>query len=364
MTSRNLTPLLAALILAPLASPHASARQQEATRPPAAPSSESELINHPPPLEQVSPYLDFGYHKPLSFEQGVITLVNNGDKPIKILKTRGECACTVATANKEIVQPGEGVELLVGLELPLELGAVSKQVIVEVEGYKFPFITEVSGESGYAVRVNGGGVSNIVVDLVGQLTLEAIDGRPFRVLALNGQPPVLKDFDPEKDRPRTQYVLLHDFSNIAPINLPRWIIIETDHPDARMVDVIAMIPGTIRLTGTEPWQPVKDHLVLGAIPMDEPSITIMVMTGKPLTPGQKLTSRSRSFDARVDIVNAYKPTTGAGIQIELKITPRGSFQGFLNAVCDLDLDGNKTALEIFARVMPKDQIPIDPKPRE
>ena len=127
-----------------------------------------------------------------------------------------------------------------------------------------------------------------------------------------------------------------------------------------MIDVIALFPGVARLTGTEPWRPIRDHLVIGAIPMNEPTMTAMVMTGRPLTPGQKLTIRSRSLDCRVDIVGARKPPIGGGILLDLKVTPRGSFQGFLNAVLDVTLEGDRTSFEIFARVMPKDQIPPTP----
>src|SRR5690606_13215071 len=120
------------------------------------------------------------------------------------------------------------------------------------------------------------------------------------------------DFNPETDRPRTEYVIEHDFRDLAPIDLPRWVVIETDHPGAWMAPVEASIAGTPRLSRRDAWRPVVDHIFLGSIPMDEPTQTVMVMTGKPLVPGQKFTCRSRSLDARVDIVGARKPAEGGG----------------------------------------------------
>ena len=303
--------------------------------------------------------LDFGYRKPLSFEQGIVTLVNMGEEPLKIETTRGECACTVATANKEIVQPGESVDLLIGLEVPPELGPVHKQVIVTVEGYEFPFLTSIQAESGLPVRVNGGGRASIVVDRVGTMTLDSIEGRPFKVISINGREPIYTNFNPERDRPRAQYVVGYDFSDLAIIDTPRRVIVETDHPGARMIDVQAMIAGAVPLSLPHKWRPVRDHIVMGSIPMDKPSKTIMVMTGKPLIPGEKFTCRSRSLDARVDIVGAYPPQNGGGIQIDLKVTPRGGFEGFLHAIVDITLENDATSLEIFARVMPEELITPD-----
>lgn len=326
---------------------------------PAPASQSTEVIQASPPFEQVTPLLDFGYRKPLSFEQGIVTLVNMGDSPLKIRSTRGECVCTVATANKDTVQPGESVDLLIGLEVPPELGPVEKKVLVEVEGYQFPFLTSIYAESGLPVRVNGGGNASIVVDRVGRMTLDSIEGRPFTVLGINGRPPKHVDFNPDRDRPRAQYVVEYDFSDLATIDLPRRVIVETDHPDARMIDVQAMLNGAPKLSLPHKWRPVRDHIVMGAIPMDQPSITMMVMTGKPMIPGERFTCRSRSMDARVDIVGARMPSQGGGIQIDLKVTPRGGFQGFLHAIVDITLENDSTALEIFARVMPADQIPPD-----
>lgn len=338
------------------------ARQSE-QKAPAAPSAPAAAtaapVNNPPPFEQVTPALDFGYRTPLAFEQGIITLVNMGEEPLKITAAHGECACTVVTANKDVVQPGESVDLLVGLEIPPELGLVSKKVVIDVEGFQFPFITAVRAESGLPVRVNNGGQTSIVVDLVGKMTLESVEGRPFQVIAINGKPPIYFDFDPEKDRPRTQYVVGHDFSDLAAIDLPRRVIVETDHPGARMIDVQAMLANAYALSLPHKWRPVRDHLVMGSIPMNEPSMTYMVMAGKPLIPGQKFTCRARGLDARVDIVGAHIPAEGGGILIDLKVTPRGGFQGFLHTIVDITLEGDATALEIFARVAPKDQIPPD-----
>lgn len=326
---------------------------------PASAADQPEPLNAAPPFEQVTPVLDFGYCKPLSFQQGIVTLVNMGDKTLKIHMTKGECACTVATANKDHVEPGESVDLLIGLEVPPELGPVNKQVIVEVDGYKFPFLTSIYAESGLPVRVNGGGRASIVVDRVGKMTLDSIEGRPFTVIAINGRPPIFTDFDPAHDRPRAQYVVGYDFSDLAPVDLPRRVMVETDHPGARMIDVQAMIAGAPKLSLPHKWRPVRDHIVMGSIPMDKPSQTIMVMTGRPLVPGEKFTCRSRSLNARVDIVGAYPPKEGGGIQIDLKITPRGGFEGFLHAIVDITLENDQTSLEIFARVMPEEQIPPD-----
>jgi hypothetical protein len=191
------------------------------------------------------------------------------------------------------------------------------------------------------------------------MTLDSIEGRPFTVIAINGRPPIFTDFDPAHDRPRAQYVVGYDFSDLAPVDLPRRVMVETDHPGARMIDVQAMIAGAPKLSLPHKWRPVRDHIVMGSIPMDKPSQTIMVMTGRPLVPGEKFTCRSRSLNARVDIVGAYPPKEGGGIQIDLKITPRGGCEGFLHAIVDITLENDQTSLEIFARVMPEEQIPPD-----
>ncbi len=61
--------------------------------------------------------------------------------------------------------------------------------------------------------------------------MTALDSTPYRILSINGAPPIFDDsddFQPGVDDPRTQYTIRWDFRDVE--HPPRLLVVETDHP--------------------------------------------------------------------------------------------------------------------------------------
>lgn len=306
----------------------------------------------PPQLQQVSPRLNFGTHKPLSFLSDTITLVNADKKPLTLAKAIGECSCTDATilGNKKTIAVGEEVEILVAVEFPREMGLYTKQLFVYEEGNARPMPIPFDFEVGYPVVINGGPRNAIVIERTGEITLESRESKAFSVVSISGRAPIYNGFDPAAQLPQTRYTVLYDWSSVPSADLPRWLVIETDHPEAEMMCIAARIPGWQPVLDKKTWHPMDEFIAMGRIPPDVSSPATMLFTGKPVLPGQSITLRSSNPDLLVNVAAARRPDRGGGMVVDLNVKPRVGFTGFAATVVTVEYDGAKTGFDLFARV--------------
>lgn len=337
------------MLLAGLCGTPAAAQQS----PPAGPQPEAQPVPYPA-LQQVSPRLNFGTHRPLHFVSDTITLVNSGAKPLSLAKAIGECSCTDATIldNKKTLAPGEQVDILVAVEFPREQGQYTKNLLVYEEGNPRPLPIPFDFEVGYAIKINGGPRYAIVMERAGEITLESADAKPFRVVALSGRAPIYNDFDPATDAPRADYKVIFDWSAVPTADLPRWMVIETDHPDAEMMCIPARVTGWRSIIDKRSWHPMDEFIALGSIPTESATPAAMLFTGKPLLPGSAITVKSSNPDLLVNVSGARKPDRGGGMELDLNVKPRVGFTGFAATIVTVEYDGASTAFDLFARVDP------------
>lgn len=316
-----------------------------------APAADQEVVV--PALEQVSPRLDLGLGRPMSLHTGTVTLMNVGDKPIRLGKVQGECSCTDATVlhNKRVLEPGEDVEILIAVEFPREMGNYTKGVLVFEEGNPAPFYVPIDMEVGYPVRVNGGARFAIVVSRIGTLRLESTENRNFSVLSVHGVPPEFEDYDPLTEPPRASYLVKHDWSNVPRESLPRWMVIETDHPGAEMMAIPARIQGWTPIIDKKSWRPVDEFILLGRIKSGSTTRAHMLFSGKAVQAGKRVDVESSNPDLLVRIANVRKPDRGGGMHVDFDITPRVGARGFVQSVITLKYDGATTAFDLFARIV-------------
>ncbi len=312
-----------------------------------------EIAAKVPPLRMITGhFVDLGYVKPRSFPTQLIGLINNGDRTLTIRSIKGDCSCIEPTLvnDKQQVGPGDSIEIIVGVEMPLVLGDFSRQVQIEMEGYEEPFRIPVYAEVGWAVRINGGGMFAVVPDRKGRFRLDAVDSRPFRVLAVQGRPPKYVGFDPITDEPRTEYQIEYDFSSASPAELPRWVVIETDHPEARMIDMPAMIPGGQVIIDKQKWHVYEERLLIERVEPGSPVITTMTLTGRAFKPGETINMRSSNKDIGLQITGVRRPEHINGLGVDLKIQPGAGLSGWLHSVLTVEMGGEATAVDLFIRV--------------
>ncbi|HBS29635.1 MAG TPA: hypothetical protein DEB06_09350 [Phycisphaerales bacterium] len=302
-----------------------------------------------PPLQQVSPALNLGYHKPGELVQGVITIMNAGDKPLTIGKITTSCECTLADVSKRELKPGEATDLFVGMNIPGELGQVERGILVAVDGYRDPFVTAVGVEVGFPVRLNGGGRTAGVTGIRGAFKVDSVEGKPFRVFAVNGDEPQFVGYDPAKDSPRTEYQVMYDWADRRGVEVPRWLVVETDHPGAEMFVGRALVTGVMPLSSRESIKPVQEYLLLGQVQAGKAAPAAVTISGRPFKQGQQLRVTSRSPNLSVRVVKLQKPEKGGGIEVVMELVPKEDFRGFLSAIVDFEIDGMTCGTDVYLR---------------
>lgn len=315
-----------------------------------------------PTITQVSPKLNLGVHLPLAFASDTVTFVNSGNEPIVLERAQGECSCTDATIlqNTKPFGPGEQIEVLVGVEYPREAGLYTKTFYVYEKGNPAPYPVQFDFEVGYAIKINGGPKYAIVVERGGRLTLESRTRQPFRVISISGMAPVFEGFDPATDPLRDNYSLMYSLNDVRKEDLPRWLVIETDHPDAEMMAIPARISGWRPILDKTAWHPMDEFITMGTISGQGPTRTSMLFSGKPVLPGKRIVVKSSNPELSVRVIGARRPDRGGGMVVDFDIAPMRDVKGFVSSVLTVEYDDAETGFDVFARVDPS--MPAPPVP--
>jgi len=328
----------------------------------------------PPPLVQVSPYLDLGFVVPDGYSQGVVTIMNDSEETIQILNAKGDCHCTTPVIQQMILEPGQSTDMVVGLNAPHLLGRIFKKVFITAAGYNTPFEVPFTAEVEHAILVNGGEGRSVIVDLSGSYKLESINKEPFRILFINGKKLTADDFanfDPESDDPRNFYEIQYDYTDLRKDELPRWIVIETDRPNTKMFEFPAFFKEALKFPHSENWWPVPDVLVNPSIEAGAWTPMEIVMSGNLPKPGDSVGITPSNPDLAVRIKNVGLPDTGPGMRIDFEVKPRWGYEGFISSALNFEMGENYAVVEFFSRVRPYEggaDAPavnglLEPKPR-
>ncbi|MDX2115734.1 MAG: DUF1573 domain-containing protein [Planctomycetota bacterium] len=303
-----------------------------------------------PQLKQISPYLNLGYHPPMKLVSDTMTFENISDKPIEIERAVGECSCTDATVLSDtmVVQPGASVDILIAVEFPREVGIFEKSILIYEKGNPTPRHVPFSFEVGYPVRVNGGARHAIVYARTGVIKLDSVDKTPFNVLTVHGRQPMYEGYEPGQPI-RPAYSVVFDWTAVHAEKLPRWMIIETDHPGAEMLAVPAMVEGYRIIRDEKSWKTVDPLVVMGPIPSESPSVIEVLFSGKPVIPNQKVRVLSSNPNVDLRVVGVRKPYRGGGMVIQYEVSPRNGYEGFLETIVTTEYDGSIAMFDLFAR---------------
>ncbi len=190
-----------------------------------------------PPLQFEMPFLDMGILRPGDFVTNLIEVENTSDERLTVRNIYTGCKCTVAyfEDNQTIIGPGERLNLVIETEAGYNLISKSVSVSVAVREYKSALRFTTKFQVNHIVACSPKFL-NAKRKKNGQLTLRASDGRPFRVLSINGDAPVYhenQEFNPDTDPARTLYTIKWDLNTVE--KMPRLLIVETDHPENRII---------------------------------------------------------------------------------------------------------------------------------
>ncbi len=298
------------------ASPASSVAAAAATTQPTA--------NAVPPVVFTPQLVDFGYILPNADSTGTFEIRNVGDRPLKILRTTASCQCTTVTRlDGTILAPGQSASLTARIDGRSFPGERIETVTFVFEGYTQTIQVGMRGEVTLPIRArpaffNLAKLDRDGDDRTGHVVIESLDGRPFNILAADQRPPRFVDFDPIIDEPKSSYVLEWDLTEYADEDLPRWWIVETDHPDCPILDSWVRHKATIENPKGRPWI-VKDRLVLLGLLDDtlpvEITVTISNIAADRI---HAVRSLAKEFDAK--LVNFTR--TGNDGLCTVQISPR------------------------------------------
>lgn len=304
-----------------------------------------------PRLEIVGEPLDFGFIAPGAGATRSIRLINTSQDTLRIARIMPSCPCLIVRPRAEKIPSGGEVQLIVALDTPAELGPLGRSIRIFCDGYNAPFQFTVGGEVTYRVRINRGNPASIPL-AKGHLTLESLDDRPFTILSFNGEPPTLIGLD-EGAPPRAAYTLAYDWSALAPQDVPRWAIIETDHPGAQLIDVKVLVPGVWESwRPANRWRALDERITLGAdINPDEWIPFSATLTGLPYRPDLHVEARSSNPDVEIELLEARKPDKAGGVECRLRARFRTGTRGSTQTVLTLTVGDLESGIDLFARVV-------------
>ena len=203
----------------------------------------AQIANYSQPTTVLAdpPLINLGFIEPRSTITRTFRLSNISKAPITIETVTPSCTCTTLDAAGKIIPAFGSLEVPVTMKVAASTGVKSASVTFTFSDRSTPTVLNMSG----GTRVP---FINLFDDpqrpkdiapppMAGTLKVMSIDQRPFRILSVMNQPPAFAGFDPAKDSPATSYDLVYDFSKVPCERMPPYLIIETDHPLAPVIDM-------------------------------------------------------------------------------------------------------------------------------
>jgi hypothetical protein len=302
-----------------------------------------------PPLVLDPPVCDFGFVSPSASPTKKIKLKNTSDKPLTILAIQPSCKCT--TVNDlvgEEIPAGGFLELEASMKATSAPGPKKAEIKILIDGFSRVVNLQMMQEITLAVRAAPGYINAVKGQpQSGRFVLESIDKKPFSVCAVHGRAPAFVGFDPAKDPPQNQYVLEYDVNSFPVGRKPRYLVIETDHPEAPLVDIFFRIEESfpkpvlkmqeyrLALGKVEQGTPGEFLLDIGELPADEPVVSVATTY-----PG-----------ARVEMLETTKE--GIFTKIKCRFTPPPEFTGLMYAPISIFTTRRQQDMGVFGMYTPK-----------
>ena len=307
-----------------------------------------------PPVEFEPANLNFGIVPPHTIGKGTAKIWNVGDQPLRIVKSITSCGCT-STENLagRVIPPGGFIEFATEMEMKTGLGAKKEKVTLFFEGYGgTQVIFFYNAEVARPVRVIPPYVDADNQGQIGTVEVSSLDNKPFRILKAHGLAPQFVNFDPATDEPRTRYTLKWDMSQFDGQRVPWFWVIETDHPEAPIVDVRVRHDST-RLIPPDgrPWQP-KDQRVLIDVVRNGESVEIITKHeyAGNRTPMPQ-TARVQNLSAILDVELVGIEQKGQLLEFRVRVTPKNAPLGLLYEHINVGSVGYMVPLRIIGRVI-------------
>jgi len=311
------------------------------------------------PVELSRQHVDFGVVGPNTVVEAEIQIRNVTDAPVKILASVPTCQCTTVDMAGIAIAPGESVPMPMSLKTSGSTGVRAAAVTLVFEGHDTPVQVSIRSEVAYSVRAtppfvdvqqsprDPSGNARPPLPLTGTVSLEAVDGRPFRVLGVHGKAPRLIGFDPRVDEPRSRYEVTYDLTDAHRTNsMPHYLIIETDRADCPALELRVRHEATHLRPAFKiaEFRSTVGELAPGQVGSFELEIQEF---------GDRRIAEVTSKDPSVALTRLVdQKSDGKSLLITVEVVPNPSVRGLLYFMTTITaVDGAKSDLVVFGRVV-------------
>jgi hypothetical protein len=315
-----------------------------------------------PPVEFEPAVMDFGMLSPGATARGTSRIWNVGSEPLRILKSITSCGCTAAEdLGGRVIGPGGSTEFTTTMTMKSGLGEKKEKISIIFEGYRSTFVVQYyTAEVSLPVRLTPPHLPASSKDqrtgrwvntMSGHVEVKSLDGEPFRILRAHGAPPEYVGFDPATDPPRNVYTIRWDLSRFGNA-IPWYWVIETDRPDAPLVDARIRHVSTrpVRVE-QRPWEPKDQRLLVGVVARGQPfEITTKHEYDAGYIPDPTTAAvRSQSSFLRAELLDAQSDEQH--LQFRIRVTPTASAPpGLLYGTLEVSAVGFGVPLRIIGRI--------------
>lgn len=320
-------------------------------------------------------FADLQETAPIVFEPGIINLGkmyprelitsrfsirNLGDRPITIKVIKANCACTkLDDYSGRVIPPGEAIELEARTKSREVPSIFTSSISFLFEEYIGQSTLSLYGEITRAIRTAPSYLVCTINQKIGQrvesglVVVESLDGKPFNILSANGKEPIYEGFDPDFDEAQSKYTLAWDISQYNNVNVPGWWVIETDHPDCPVVDVMIRHESNRRKSPPPgPWRVRAHHVVVGGIEAGESAEFDVDIQNRHNTISTRndVLSLSRNFKAKKVSFIPYGIIPGEST-MRVRITPTPGYEGLLYGEIRFTISNQEYTVTIIGKAM-------------
>ena len=293
-------------------------------------------LQSPQPGVVIEPaQIDFGRLAAGESRTGKFVVRNDGPAPVRIASAFPSCKCTAVTdvAGRELVAGGS-LEISATLEAPRAPGPKDAKIFVVLEGASQPMVARMEGVVTWPVQPEPPYVDALQGRTTGTVRLASTDGRPFRVLGVDGHPAG------DRDRPAAaQQQVAWDVRTPPEGGLRQWMLVETDHPEAPLIPLrirhestgVRFDPGA----GERGWFLPENVVLCGKPRPGETLQRTLVLEngtprGKPRPKGWDQVQEVRSLDPRVKVEVAAAQPRGDSVLLTLRVVFEPGASGFVH----------------------------------
>lgn len=307
------------------------------------------------------PTYAFGYLRPGEVRSRTLTVTNREMQPIRLKGTWKGCSCTTLDVQAGLLEPGASRQVTATLTAGLTPTTKDSTVKLEVVG-RPPVVLPMTGEIIRGVRARPRDISTYAYRGAegnyrprGVVNLDAPEGVPFRILAINGVP--------QQTEPSLQHSVAWDVGDYDATTgldangqtVPRFWIVETDHPDTPVMELrVSHRANQIQPRGDRPWFFTELYVNAGAPGPDGAAVFTLPIKGlsgpkASLDSIQRVRSLSDQFTAQLRSLRV----DGRDLLAEIAVTPQSDAIGAISGDLMIEGDNYEAPLHVIMMGRPR-----------